>query len=337
MKDLPVPLRLILTEILHYRLIFGHPKHPEIQIDLKKRKAGYKGELILSHYVKEFPQEKYYIFHDLQLEHNGIYFQIDTLLISRNYILIIEAKNIVGTLLFDNVFNQLIRKNTDGTEDVFEDPRVQAKRLCKLLGGLLAKNGLNFLPIDHLVFFSSSTKTILKTNTNDYRGLERVCKGRDLFNKIDQLDKAYTQAKVNDESILEISKFLLSQHKPQKINILQEYGLTGTDIRTGVRCTQCFHIPMVYKRGKWLCPICLAISKDAFISGVDDYFLLFKPCITNAECRNFLHIPTVDTTQKILLLLNLPSEGNTRNRVYFPPSEQFYIEKVPHAFQNKRK
>jgi hypothetical protein len=86
-----------------------------------------------------------------------------------------------------------------------------------------------------------------------------------------------------------------------------------------------------------LCPMCLAISKDAFISGVNDYFLLFKPSITNAECRNFLHIPTVDTTQKILLLLNLPSEGNTRNRVYFPPSEQFYIEKVPHAFQNKRK
>ncbi len=340
MKDLSVPLRLILTEILHHRIIPCHYKQSEIVKDLKKRKAGYKGELILSHYVKELPQEKYYIFHDLQLEHNGVHFQIDTLLISRSYILIIEAKNIIGTLIFDNVFNQLIRYNADGTEDVFEDPRVQVKRLRKLLGGWLAKNGFNFLPIDTLVFFSSSTKTILKTNTTDYTALEEVCKGRDLFNKIDGMEKSYSQSRVNDETIHGLSKFLLCNHKPEKVDILKEYSLSVNDIRTGSRCLKCFHIPMIYKRGKWVCQNCDFITKDSFIGGIQDYFLLIKPSITNTECRNFLHIPTVDTAQKVLLLLNLPSKGNTRNRIYLSPSEKLSIpealKEVPHAFHNKK-
>lgn len=346
MKDLPVPLWLILTEALKKRILPGHYRIPDIEKDLAKIKAGYKGELILSHYVKQLPHDKYYIFHDLQLTHNGVHFQIDTLLITRNYILIIEAKNIKGTVLFDNVFNQLIRYNNDGTEDIFEDPRVQAKRLCKLLGGLLAANGLNFLPIDHLVFFSN-TKTILKTNTNDYSSLEKVCKGRDLFNKIEGLEKKYTHPRVDDNTIMDLAKFLFSNHSPMKMDILKDYSLTSKDIRTGVCCPKCLHIPMTYcKRRKWHCPVCEYISNDAFIAGVRDYFLLIKPSITNTECRSFLHIPTIDTAQKLLFLLNLPYSGSKRGRLYFPHSIEFPVlsektslkpnRKVPHAFLNKK-
>ncbi|MGG3467870.1 nuclease-related domain-containing protein [Neobacillus pocheonensis] len=166
MKDLTVPLRLILTEVLKRRLRIDHFKHLEIQKDLAKRWAGYWGEVALANYIKELPQEKYYIFHDLQLKHNDIHFQIDTLLISQYFILIIEAKNINGTLIFDNVFKQLLRINDDGTEESFEDPRVQCKRLQSLLGRWLAKNGFNLLPMEYLIFFKS-VKTILKANPGD--------------------------------------------------------------------------------------------------------------------------------------------------------------------------
>jgi hypothetical protein len=345
-KDLPVPLWLIQAEALKKRIIPGHYRLPEIEKDLAKIKAGYKGELILRYYIKQLPNEKYYIFHDLQLTHNGVHFQIDTLLISRYYILIIEAKNIKGTVIFDNVFNQLIRINSDGTEDTFEDPRIQVKRLRKLLGGFLAENGLNFLPIDHLVFFSS-TKTILKTNTNDYGSLEMVCKGRDLFNKIERLEKKYTHPRVNDEITLEMANFLLRNHSPMKIDILKEYSLTRMDLRTGVCCPKCLHIPMTYyKRRKWICPVCDYISKEAFIDGVRDYFLLINPTISNSECRNFLHIPTIDTAQKLLFQLNLPTSGTKKGRIYFPYSVEFPVsaektslkldKKVPHEFPNKK-
>ncbi|WP_423802686.1 nuclease-related domain-containing protein [Neobacillus sp. SAB-20_R2A] len=317
MRELPVPQWLILTEALHYRLIPGHPKHPEVEKDLAKIKAGYKGELTLSYYVKQLPNEKYYIFHDLQLELNGIHFQIDTLLISRNYILIIEAKNIIGTLIFDNVFNQLIRINQDGSEDVFEDPRVQAETLRMLLGRFLAKYGINFLPIDQLVFFSN-IKTNLKTNSNDINAFKKVCKRRDLFNKIEVFEKTFPQSKIDDNTLLKIANFLLSKHTPKKINILEKYGLTARDIISGVRCPQCLNIPMKYDKGKWHCSICQTTSKDAYIEAIKDHFLLIKPSITNAELRGLLHLPTNDTAQKILFRLHLPYEGKNKARLYFP-------------------
>lgn len=57
MKDLSIPLRLILTAVLIWRLRNGHIKHPKIEKDLAKRWAGYWGEIALTHYVKELPQK----------------------------------------------------------------------------------------------------------------------------------------------------------------------------------------------------------------------------------------------------------------------------------------
>ncbi|NRD76679.1 NERD domain-containing protein [Bacillus sp. BRMEA1] len=137
MKELTLPQRLFLLEIIRKRLVNGCIKYQDIEKDLAKRWAGYWGEFALANYVKELPNDQYYIFHDLQLQINGIHFQIDTLLLSRNYILIIEAKNIMATLIFDNTFHQLIRKNEDGKEETYEDPRVQCQRILSLLKVLL--------------------------------------------------------------------------------------------------------------------------------------------------------------------------------------------------------
>jgi hypothetical protein len=316
-KELTPPQRLFLTIILKKRLLISHSKYQEIEKDLAKRWAGYWGEIALANYVKELPLEKYLIFHDLQLQINGIHFQIDTLLLSQNYILIIEAKNIMGTLVFDNVFKQLIRVHVDGTEEAFEDPRVQCQRLQSLLRSWMVKNDCNLLPIDTLIFFKS-TNTILKTNPIEKVDFSKVCKGRDVFNKIGNLEQRYNHERVDKQTMNKIGDLLLSQHSPVPINILKEYNLTEKDIRSGVCCAndKCQQIPMNYKRGKWICPVCQITSKDAHLNAISDYFYLIKPTITNFELRSFLHLPTDNTTQKLLFRLNLPASGKTKNRIY---------------------
>ncbi|MEH7332827.1 nuclease-related domain-containing protein [Neobacillus drentensis] len=264
------------------RLRIRHIKHPEIEKDLAKRWAGYWGEIALAHYVKELPQEKYYIFHNLHLQHNGVHFQIDTLLITQYYILIIEAKNINVTLLFDNVFKQLIRINDDGTEESFEDPRVQCQRLQYLLGGWHVKNGLNLFPMNYLIFLKS-VKTILKADRDDKVDFSKICKGRDFFNKIESQDNRYHQIRVDKETINRLVELLVSQHCPKQINILAEYNISKEDIRSGVHCSNCFYIPMIYKKGKWFCPTCHMSSKDALIVGLNDYFYLIQPCVSSSK------------------------------------------------------
>ncbi|WP_242637862.1 MULTISPECIES: nuclease-related domain-containing protein [Bacillaceae] len=317
MKELTSPHRLFLNEILKRRISRSHYKYQEIERDLAKRWAGYWGEMALANYVKELPQEKYLTFHDLQLQINGTHFQIDTLLLSRSYILIIEAKNIAGTLIFDNIFKQLIRVHEDGTEEAFEDPRVQCQRLKSLFQSWMVNNGCNLLPIDTLIFFKS-TNTILKTNPGEKVDFSKVCKGRDVFNKIDHFEQRYSHERVDSDTLTKIGDLLLSLHCPKPINILKEYNLTEKDIRSGVCCPteNCHHIPMNYKRGKWICPSCKTTSKDAYLEAVIDHFYLIKPTITNFELRSLLHLPNNDTAQKVLYKLNLPSTGKTKNRIY---------------------
>lgn len=321
---------LILLEILKGRIRPGHSKIPDIERDLAKRWAGYWGEIALANYVKELPQDKYLILHDLQLQLNGIHFQIDSLLLSKNFILIIEAKNIIGTLTFDNVFHQLIRKNPDETEECFEDPRVQCKRLQSLLRGWLVKHHMNVLPIETLIFFKS-TRTILKTNTNDKVDFSKICKARDIFNKIDELEKKYAQEKVNQQTISKMGKMLLKHHSPTLINILEIYKLSERDIQTGVCCPKCLGIPMNYQRGKWLCSTCNTSSKDAYLEALNDYFYIIKPMVANCEFRLFLHLPNNNTAQKILRSLQLPTTGKTKDRLYHQPKEKV----LPCAFLSK--
>jgi hypothetical protein len=318
MKELQMPPRLILTTIVKKRLVKDHIKHPIIEKDLAKRRAGYWGEITLSNYLKELPQENYLIFYDLQLELSGIHFQIDALLVSIHFILIIEAKNIIGTLVFDNVFKQLLRIHKDNEDESFEDPRVQAQRLQSLLRRWLKKNGCDILPIDHLVFFKSATNTILKFNPGDKADLSKICKGRDLFNKINAMEQRYKSPLTNKKTITEIGNLLLSSHTPTKVNILEEYDLTEKDILSGAGCPKesCMHIPMNYNRGNWICPVCQTTSKDTCIDALHDYFYLYKPTITNSEFRSFLHIPTIHAAQKKLSILNLPMSGTTRGRIY---------------------
>jgi hypothetical protein len=60
-------------------------------------------------------------------------------------------------------------------------------------------------------------------------------------------------------------------------------------------------------------------SKTAHIPAIDDYFLLIKPTITNAELRAFLHIDSIRVAGKILSTMNLPFTGKYKDRVYYQP------------------
>jgi hypothetical protein len=318
LKELHLPMRLLLTKIVKKRLIKGHSMHPILEKDLAKRWAGYWGEVALSNYLKELPQENYFIFYDLHLKHKGVHFQIDALLISITHILIIEAKNIIGILQFDNVFKQLIRINNDGSEESFEDPRVQAQRLQYLLQGWMRENGCDWLPIDYLVFFKSSSKTILRCEPGEKTDLSKVCKSRNIFNKMRAIEKRFQKELISDQILNQLGKLLLQHHCPKEINILEEYKLTTKEILSGVCCPneECLSIPLEYKKGKWVCTKCETSSKEAFLDALNDYFYIIKPTITNSECRTFLHLPTEDIAQKILQRVHLHITGKTKDRIY---------------------
>lgn len=96
------PQSHIASNRLLIRLHTSHPKTNEICEQLNKIEAGFAGEQLVDRSILEieFPKDLC-IFPDLQLKvHDHLFIQLDTLIITRKYLLIIEVKNIVGTITF---------------------------------------------------------------------------------------------------------------------------------------------------------------------------------------------------------------------------------------------
>ncbi|WP_217269619.1 hypothetical protein [Neobacillus endophyticus] len=90
----------------------------------------------------------------------------------------------------------------------------------------------------------------MKSN-HAHADFSKICKGREVLNKIENLEKQFPQEKVDKKALNKMAKLILSQHSPKSIKILAEYKLSKNDIQSGVCCPNenCLHIPMNYKRG----------------------------------------------------------------------------------------
>ncbi len=135
MKERGIPLAIQTLEALARRLPLYHPSYEII----KSNKAGLRGEQSLDYYLQELDQESFGIFHDIRLTTSNYPFQMDTLILTNHFALIIEVKNISGTLHFDQKFNQLIRVSQDGREKGFPDPFSQVSQQQKRLQDWLNK------------------------------------------------------------------------------------------------------------------------------------------------------------------------------------------------------
>ncbi|WP_445486826.1 nuclease-related domain-containing protein [Niallia sp. 03133] len=305
--------RILKTEALINRLVKNHPVSPKVVEDLKKLLAGYKGEKNLKYYLDFFPEKECYIFHNLRLWNGKSYFQIDYLVLSFSFALIIECKNIYGELHFDTTFHQLIRTANDQSE-AFADPISQVKRQQQQFLQFLKANNLPFIPVECLVVISSPS-TIIKGNDAIKH---HVIHSHQLFERWKNLSSYHKKVAIDVKMLRKIAKILLKNDAPEDLNILKKYGLVESDIITGVQCEQCKNFGMNRIDGKWICSHCCNSSRDGHVHAVSDYFLLIKRSITNKEFRHFVQLNSSDTATKLLWRMNLPSIGKTKGKIYYP-------------------
>lgn len=98
-KERSTPIKITYLEALLRRLPYDHLKRSRIEEDLVKRRAGYRGEKALDQFLINHPlTDDLLILNDLRLSNGKQYFQIDSLLINNQFALILETKNIYGTL-----------------------------------------------------------------------------------------------------------------------------------------------------------------------------------------------------------------------------------------------
>lgn len=312
-KERKEPFKLQMEKVLTRRLPQTHQKQPEILRNLKKGLAGYRGETNLDYHLSFLPEKEYLIFQDLRLKNGDKAFQLDTLVLCSSFAVIIESKNINGTLFFDAPSRQLIR-TVENKEGGFSDPVVQAGRQQKQFEQWLQNHNIKQVPIETLVAISSPS-TILKTNSAHHHIFQKVLHAEHIPNKILELSTRFGESNLTPYLLRKISDLLLDEYVPAVPFILEDYKIAPSELLSGIQCPSCYQFSMLRSYGAWFCSNCRKIDKSAHGQALED-FLLLHHSITNIQFREFLHITSIHLATRLLSKADLPYTGTRKARVY---------------------
>ncbi|MED3549794.1 nuclease-related domain-containing protein [Cytobacillus praedii] len=324
-KERTIPIRIQKNEALLRRIADKHYKREEIEADLAKRWAGYRGEQAVDFPLSKLPEKDYMIFHGIRLSNGKYFFQIDTLILTTYFALILEVKNYAGTLYFDPLLNQLIQTNPNGQTKGYANPIEQASQQRTELSKWLNKRNIS-IPIDFLVVIGKPS-TIIQTAPGNMKMMQKVLHVQFLLKEIEKIGLFYKNEILNPKELKKICRTLLKEHKEETFDVLPFYNVSKSELITGALCEKCQSTsPLQRHYGTWFCPKCKSIDKNAHIYAINDYFLLNNDStISNRQFRDFLHLSSASIAKKLLISMNLPFKGQLKGRVYFqkdstPPS-----------------
>jgi ribosomal protein S27AE len=313
LKERLVPDIILKLQAILERLPRKHEKIILMKNDLSKFQAGFNGEKSIDFYLQSLSNEHYFILHDVRIPFNNQFFQIDTLILTKKYILILEIKNLAGVIDFDGEFNQAVQTK-NGEQRAFPDPLFQMNRQETMLRQWMDSNQLPILPIHGLVIMSN-VHAVIRSNHQQFS--QKVIRPTSLSQKITELEEYYqhnTEAPVKE--LRKISKRIIKSHCPLNQSILDLYGISKEEIIKGVFCDRCNNYPLKRLHGRWECGYCSWTSKGAHKRALNDYYFLFGEKITSRELQDFLLISSPSLATRIFRDLKLSKEGNKKSTVY---------------------
>ncbi|WP_144511436.1 NERD domain-containing protein [Bacillus sp. FJAT-22090] len=199
-------------------------KMPESQKDLQSKmkilELGLHGEKSVQfELMNSFTP--LHVLHDLHLQHGEWKAQIDFVVITRKFILVIEVKNYYGNI---HVTEQgdFIRNIMKGRKVVFQEgfysPIRQIERQTEVLRNLLQANGIvgNKTPIKQVVVFTNN-KTILDLKKAKKDIQDRIVRVDGLVGYISKELKKSSPVQVLDNRMSDISNFLMESHTENEI------------------------------------------------------------------------------------------------------------------------
>ncbi|WP_159433398.1 nuclease-related domain-containing protein [Bacillus tuaregi] len=314
-QERKIPLRLRQAEALLNRLPKSHPKVPELEKEIARRKKGYRGEKHVDYHLTFLPKEKFYtILKDKRLTIGQTSFQIDTLLISPQFLLIIDAKNYSGSLYIDRYSEQL-RCTIGEVEQGYPNPISQLERQCQLLKEWLQKH-FEAMPVEYMAAFHEGSG-IFKTELMDKRVFDRVVFADNLIRKIQSYERLHNnKPSLDEKKIRKLKKLIVRHHQPVLTRILEQYGISTEELVKGVQCPNCARFGMEWISGSWRCSSCMITSKNAHTKAIEEFLLLNKS-MTNSQCKEFLNILSSHASYRFIKPLKLPYNGNNKGRKYY--------------------
>ncbi|MGP4072336.1 nuclease-related domain-containing protein [Piscibacillus sp. B03] len=280
-KTSDLPIKLLRQLAYLFNLNPTHVGYTLLKKDLSMYKAGHKGEKSINYFLYPIVYKNYLRFYNLRLYYQGQNFEIDLLLITNQFLLIIEVKNYRGTLYLDHDSGGLIQVFEDQVK-LYQDPTLQVERQRELLSEWLKLKGYH-VPIETLVCLVNQNGILKRDNQTS----SQIIYGHKLAYEYQELQKRYQNHPhvINPENLMEI---LITENNPLDPSLMHKYKIEENDFAPGVVCLNCFKKSMVRERNTYICKNCSNQDPGGLMRGLKDYFLIYGPQITNEKARLWL-------------------------------------------------
>ncbi|MFC4386565.1 nuclease-related domain-containing protein [Gracilibacillus marinus] len=232
------------------------------------------------------------------------YFQIDSLLLTTSFALIIESKSSSGQFNYSEYGKNFIHDKFD-----MLDPIIQSEEQRDQLQQWL--NRADY-PIETIVGLSNSHAKIITDQTSKWIH-ERVMHFGHLKSAIPHLANKHQQEILKRDQLLRLKKYLLTHHTERHYT----FNTFFTPYAQGVLCPKCYTLGMKRTRYTWCCLRCKHVSRDAHLEDLLDYFCFVHNRITNRECKHFLGLDSSHTAYNLLRQAPfLEPRGTSKGRYY---------------------
>lgn len=287
------------------RISPSHEKIDKIMEELSLQEAGEFGEkyilnILSEHHLPEQP----YIFHNVNL-YCITRMQIDCLLISPSWCLVIEIKNLIGELTFLSDPLQLICEK-DGQRIAYRSPEAQLNQYIFGLREFFNRHQIQ-MPIFGVILLPFTNAIIIKPPSK-----YPLVIGKGIINHIWNLPR---KSVVNPQKVVEV----LMESMIDEWNyfpLTKHFRVHPADLKNGVECPNCGHIPMKRLQRTWACEACGHHDMNAHVQALKDYYMLIDKTISPKEAIEFLQLRNRYEAKRILKANSIRSFGATSSRKY---------------------
>lgn len=280
-----------------------------VEMKWKAILAGDAGEMRLRRLFDNYCIAKNVLF-DISLHAVGK-FQIDCLVVTERFLLVLESKNITGELSFEENPTRLVRMR-DGIATTFESPEVQLERNMHLLQQWLIQHDIKIPVIGAIVWTTSSYPLIIKSpKRQPLLFLSMI----PTFYAQQQARFPKTLTQDDCDGLIASLQAENERYKFVRYPLFPRWQVKVHAIKSGVRCV-CDSLAMQYKRTGWHCSNCGHRDKQAHIATLKEWFIFVKETISNREACEFLQVKDRHRTKRLLQSAGLIEVGGGRSTMY---------------------
>ncbi|MCM3709226.1 nuclease-related domain-containing protein [Sporosarcina luteola] len=304
------PLAMLGLQALVKRLPEGHPQFPRVVEDLRKRKAGFAGEENFDRHIREFrPSYPHGLLHDVCLNHDGVFFQMDSVLITPARIIIFEVKNLAGKIVVKENPTQFIQEN-NGERKVLQSPITELDRKKIFLTRWLAERGVD-VPVEGVLGLAFTNELFIDGVPDTTIAFTHEI-------PILLYNSAVEGEKWGRKEISKVANEIVKGHREyDPFPLARIMGITENDILPGVFCPNCNRRGMKWIQKYWRCPTCSFQALDCHLQLINDWFYLIDEKITNGNFRRFAGIEDRHVSKRLLRKSGLLMEGSRKGTIYF--------------------